>query len=369
MIPSIRLVNFKCFRELSLPLMPLTLLTGLNGMGKSSVIQAILLLYQSGQGKLRLNGELTRIGTAKDLHYTGALKKEIHITLDNYSFKITYENPESNIMKIKKRRRAFDSIYKLQTELKLYYLGCERIGPRVSHLIPDDRSLIGGEIGIRGEFAAQYLAENEDQEVDPKVRHPDEKSSSLSAQVNAWISEATPGTRLVTSIESSMDLVKLIVENRAERVVPEQFRPTNVGFGISYLFPVIVAGLSAKPGSLLIVENPEAHLHPRGQSKIGDFLARVALGGVQVIVETHSDHLLNGVRLAVHDGRIDPDHVAIHYFDRTVIDERFEHRVVSPRINRDGRIDQWPEGFFDEWDNALQTLLTPARISDGIDPE
>lgn len=349
--------------------MPLTLLTGLNGMGKSSVIQAILLLYQSRDAKLRLNGELTRIGTAKDLLYTGSKKKVGLIGLGEHSIIFNCKKPDANTLNIRVTKDIYRLINDVMGLTKLAYIGCERIGPRVSHIIPDDRSLIGGEIGIRGEFAAHYLAENEDQEVDLSRRHPDAKSSSLSAQVNAWISEATPGTRLVTSHESSMDLVRLIVENRAERVVPEQFRPTNVGFGISYLFPVIVAGLSAKPGSLLIVENPEAHLHPRGQSKIGDFLTRVSLGGVQVIVETHSDHLLNGVRLAVHDGRINPDHVAIHYFDRTVIDERFEHRVVSPRINRDGRIDQWPEGFFDEWDNALQTLLTPARKSDGIDPE
>ena len=369
MIPSIRLVNFKCFRELSLPLKRLTLLTGLNGMGKSTVIQVILLLFQSREGKLRLNGELTRIGTAKDLLYTGSKKKVGMIGLGEQSFIFKCNKLDANTLDIRLNKNKCGSINDVMNLTKLKYIGCERISPRVSHVIPDDRSLIGGEIGIRGEFAAHYLAENEDQKVNHSVRHPDATSSSLSAQVNAWISEATPGTRLVTSIDSSMDLVKLNIENRADRVVPEQFRPTNSGFGISYLFPVIVAGLSANPGSLLIVENPEAHLHPRGQSKIGDFLARVALGGVQVIVETHSDHLLNGVRLAVHDGRIDPDDVAIHYFDRIVIDERFEHRVVSPRINRDGRIDRWPEGFFDEWDNALQTLLMPARQSNGTDPE
>jgi predicted ATPase len=77
-------------------------------------------------------------------------------------------------------------------------------------------------------------------------------------------------------------------------------------------------------------------------------------------VETHSDHLLNGIRVAVHDGQLAPEDAAIHYFERRVVEERFVHGVTSPRLDRDGRIDQWPDGFFDEWENALQKLLSPA---------
>ena len=78
----------------------------------------------------------------------------------------------------------------------------------------------------------------------------------------------------------------------------DRMRPTNMGFGVSYALPVITAGLLAPAGSLLVVENPEAHLHPAGQSRVGRFLAHLAASGVQVVAETHSDHVLNGVRLA-----------------------------------------------------------------------
>ena len=138
-------------------------------------------------------------------------------------------------------------------------------------------------------------------------------------------------------------------------------RPTSVGFGLSYTLPVVVALLAARPGSLVLVENPEAHLHPRGQMAMGDLIIRAAAAGAQVIVETHSDHVLNGIRVAVKEGRGAPDQVAIHYFQRITEtrggDERIVHVVQSPRIDADGRVDSWPQGFFDQYDIALEKLL------------
>ncbi len=73
------------------------------------------------------------------------------------------------------------------------------------------------------------------------------------------------------------------------------------------------------------------------------------------MVETHSDHVLNGIRVAVHNGKFRPDDVQLHYFQRRKEDG--QSQVISPRIDRDGRIDKWPDGFFDEWDKNLEALL------------
>lgn len=91
-------------------------------------------------------------------------------------------------------------------------------------------------------------------------------------------------------------------------------RPQNVGFGLTQLFPIIVAILAAREGDIILIENPEVHLHPKAQQDVGTLLARVAASGVQVVVETHSDHVLNGVRLAVKSKSIVPADVAIHFF-------------------------------------------------------
>ncbi|MFC9853066.1 AAA family ATPase [Streptomyces prasinus] len=119
---------------------------------------------------------------------------------------------------------------------------------------------------------------------------------------------------------------------------------------------MIVAGLLTGPGDLLIVENPEAHLHPGGQSKLGRFLARVAGAGAQVIVETHSDHVLNGARLAVAEERIlRPEDAIVHYFGE-------EEAGSAPiEFTARGELTEWPRGFFDQIEQDLGRLARARR--------
>ncbi len=128
-----------------------------------------------------------------------------------------------------------------------------------------------------------------------------------------------------------------------------------MGFGITYTLPIVISLLSAKPGHLVLLENPEAHLHPRAQSKIGELIARTAASGVQVIFETHSDHVLNGVRMAVKDKRLGADDASILFFDRVAGSLRA--RVTPLQMDADGRIDQWPVGFFDEFEKSIERLI------------
>src|SRR6202012_5567513 len=93
-------------------------------------------------------------------------------------------------------------------------------------------------------------------------------------------------------------------------------RPPNTGFGLSFVAGIIVAGLAAPGNTVLMVENPEAHLHPKAQSLIGEFLARVAAGGTQVFVETHSEHVLNGMRRLVKQLVLAPDAAHLFFFSR-----------------------------------------------------
>ena len=119
------------------------------------------------------------------------------------------------------------------------------------------------------------------------------------------------------------------------------------------VLPVVVAALSAEEDHLLVIETPEAHLHPAGQAHMGEFLAEVAAAGVQVILETHSDHVLNGIRRAVKRNALSPDAAALHFFRPR--DEKDENaaQVLSPVLDRDGNIDSWPDGFFDQFDKDM----------------
>ncbi len=366
MIQQLRLQNFKRFEDQPLDIGHLTLLAGLNGMGKSSVLQSLLLLRQSYQQRLlestglALNGDLARIGTAKDALFEDAKEDSIKFTLtfanDKQAIWEFGYNPTSDILGLTSPAVRPETYELSLFNDKFQYLQAERLGPRSSFAISDFQVRQHRQLGIMGEYTAHFLSIFRDEEIpNPVLAHPQAKSLNLLSQIEAWLNEISPGTRIHIEDIPTIDLVSL----RYSLGSSEGYRATNVGFGITYTLPVLTAVLSARSGSLLLLENPEAHLHPKGQAQIGSLLAQAAAAEVQIIVETHSDHVLNGIRLAVHAGQLNPEFVRLHFFQRPESRSQSISEVVSPRMDRRGRIDQWPNGFFDEWDNSLAALLEP----------
>ena len=370
MIQKIRLSNFKCFEDETIQFVPLNLWTGLNGMGKSTVIQALLLLrqnhelglLQSNKG-ISLNGELTHIGNAKDLLYQYFKNQEIgiEITIDNHKPSGWKWDTRTDGDHLPLNERFGNPVPIFKSSLfsaDFHYLTAERLGPRVFFETSNYKVINLNQLGVQGEHAVNYMAEYQNMEIPIKqLKHPNSSGLTLYEQVNAWMGEIRPGTRINVTGNLDMSLVGLRYQFLGGKDVGNRFRPTNVGFGLSFLLPVLVAILSSKPGTLLIMENPEAHLHPRGQSEMGRLLAIAAANGIQIIVETHSDHILNGVRVAVKKGLIPPEQANLLFFHGEVIEDQFKHYILNPKIDKNGRIDQWPEGFFDEWDRQLSNLL------------
>jgi len=187
------------------------------------------------------------------------------------------------------------------------------------------------------------------------LRHPDgEVPPTIARQVEAWLGELFPGVVLQPSKVTDANLLTLGIRTNKENSF---HRPQNVGFGVTYALPLVIAILTAHEGDVVLLENPEAHLHPRAQARLGRLCAKAAAAGVQVVVETHSDHVLNGARVAVHAGIISPDDVSILFFNGPMADE--DALVTHIRTDRAGRLDQWPHGFFDEGDHLLDRLLEP----------
>ncbi len=370
MIKEIRLKNFKCFEDETVGLDSLNLWTGLNGMGKSTVIQSLLLLrqnvelglIQSDEG-ISLNGEWTQIGNAKDLLYQYFKKQEIGIELavgdlQPVSWKWDGKTDGDHLPLVEKRGET-DGVFKdALFGPKFHYLTAERLGPRVYSETSNYMVINRNQMGVQGEHTVNYLAEYQNSPIPIKeLNHPEASGLTLKEQVNAWMGEIRPGTRIDVTSNLDMSLVGLRYQFLGGRDAGNRFRPTNVGFGLSFLLPVLAAVLSSEPGTLLILENPEAHLHPGGQAKIGKLLAIAAANGIQIIVETHSDHILNGIRVAVKKKLIKPEQTNLLFFHGEVIEDQFKHYILNPKIDRNGRIDQWPEGFFDEWDRQLSELL------------
>jgi predicted ATPase len=213
-----------------------------------------------------------------------------------------------------------------------------------------------GFLGARGEHTVNYLRVRGDDRVEAsQLHHPAAKSTSLVDQTDAWFQDICPGVNLEATDLQGTDLVRLSYGFFGTAGIRSsiRYRPTNVGFGLTYVLPIVVACLASQPGRLLLLENPEAHLHPRGQTAITRLACQAAAAGAQLVIESHSDHVLNAVRLSVKDGILTPGSVVLQYFDR----DGEAINISSPTVGGDGMLSDWPKGFFDEWDKAIDRLL------------
>lgn len=369
MISYLRIERFKCFEDQNITFGKLTILAGNNGTGKSTVLQALLLLRQAfSMGSLKdnelpLNGELIKIGTAKDALFGGSQEDSIAFTLcfnENpeqiFSWVFNYEKeaPHQHFMRGIYEGRDLPPLGPFAP--RFCYLMAERLGPRLTYPMTESPRM-DMDVGIKGEYTAHCLSElgSDTIPIPSLALSTDQRaaSRSLAHQTQLWMRQFMPGIAFNVEAITKADSVRL--ETRVYGAQTHYLRPTNMGFGICYTLPIVVAGLMAEPSTMLIVENPEAHLHPAGQSRIGEFLAKVAAHGVQVVVETHSDHVLNGIRKSVKKKIIGNDDVHIHFFARGV--DLGSNVVSKPRISVDGGIDAWPEGLFDQFERDLEDLF------------
>ncbi len=368
MIKFMRIQRFKSLNDAQFPLAALNLFSGLNGMGKSSLIQTLLLLRQShekntlqGTGLL-LKGEYVSLGTGKDILSENAEQETIEFTLtwrdaNPVNFIFDYDNKSD----LQPSNRQSDLGFPFEAESlftkNFQYLSADRISPQSSYEVSDYYIRDLNSLGNHGEYTPHYIAEYGLHQLPLKqLRHQDAPSLSLLDNLEKWMSEISPGIRIHAELQSSMNVVSLNYAFQQGTEMTADFKPQNVGFGLTFVLPVITSILRSKPGDLVIIENPEAHLHPAGQSLIGRLCAIAAKNGVQFFIETHSDHFLNGIRVAVKENVVPSEEVKIFYLERST-SSIHEAIVVNPEIDSEGRIDVWPSGFFDEGDRMLERLL------------
>lgn len=377
MIKRISIRNFKSLANLDIECSNLNILCGLNSMGKSSIIQALLLLRQSyKKGTLQneglaLQGDLVNIGTVKDILYQYADTEELN-------FKIVFEDTESLITKewifTCQSNEEGDEYNYSESEIipygegalapegldkysifqadKFNYLSAERI-VKETYSIADHAVSKQRNLGKNGENAPYFLLRYGSQSVDSGLCYNSTSVNNLDYQVSAWMNEISPGSKVLVNKVSGMSTVKLSYVFSDNGTTSNAVSPLNVGFGMTYILPVVIALLSAKPGDILLIENPESHVHPKGQSAIGKLMAKVAMLGVQLFIETHSDHIINGIRVAVKEG-VSPNFVKIQFFTK---DQRMSSQTDTLKIDKNGELSDYPADFMDEWNNQLLRLL------------
>ncbi len=344
MIDKITISNFKSIDGIELEARGLNILAGTNSSGKSSTIQALLLVSQNLDNAYGLNGPLVSVGDFREAKNYNINKQSIAIIVHGkgeevcISFQedenISYKNPDCELA----GRLRYDNN-------KFHYLSCHRIGPQ--DIFYKNRTVNKG-VGINGEYTMDFLYNNRDNPLEESLVK-DKTNYTLLAQTNYWLKYII-GANISTEEISGTDAVKA-----RYGIVDGIFsRPQNVGSGISYLVSIIVMCLGSEKEDILIIENPEIHLHPLSQSRLCEFLYYISNAGRQLFVETHSDHIFNAIRVGIANSTMDLKNITIHFFrlgsDHCTRDYRIE-------IGAYGKIENPIPNLFDQFQMDLDKML------------
>lgn len=323
MINKVNIGDYKCLHDEHLEFKPLTIITGLNSTGKSSLMQSILfpIAMNGVNGRALLNQVMVLNFDAIRNRYLNSKEIKASYGVDDSEVVYNWVDGTVNI-----------SGLSLDIEHDLYYLSANRIGAEQhSQLSPYYK------VGVNGEYLLGTFEVEKSKSLAAELIKED-SSYTLGAQVNYWMS-------YILGV-----LIELQTEKRLDNVVEVQYKsdglsnlsPLQLGTGVSYLAKIVIMCLRASKGDVLLIENPEIHLHPGCQARVGEFLTFIANSGIQVIVETHCEHLIHRVGYEIYKKRFSNEQVTILY--KGAVKEPFQ--VIDFEKNGNFSID-FPEGFFD----------------------
>lgn len=393
MLEEIKIQNFKLFEEQVefKNLRALNLLTGINGRGKSSFLQSMLLMHQSvirneNTKTLILTADSVKIGSTDDAKNSSSrITEEIVFQfrkrkegIFTYRFLPKGKNDTSiPLFKFEAiipvatfyHANSSDEWYNFvpvkcadkttigDTFRNMQYVAASRIEPQflfksesepTDYLTPQATNL-ANVLYTHQEESVSKEYQDAIKSIFPSLRHNGIEDISVIGQVEYWMSAMFGATEVTVNYVNEVQAYTLQYKTLNKQGT---FKPTNVGYGYTCILPIIVAGLVARKGGILIVENPEAHLHPQGQSVIAKFLACLAMSGVQVFVETHSEHILNGMRVLMSQGVLTLQDLSVKFFYES---EKYYQEV---ELGEHGEIKDWPEDFFDQEERDLDLLLS-----------
>jgi predicted ATPase len=318
---------------------------------------------------LDLKSKSTPVGTAKDVLYefskTDYLTFRIFTDIQQMVFKFHVNDTTKTL--IPKLEHTFDDIEKLDSEplfgKNCLYVGAARLGPQQSY--PKDDVVVGvnNQISViegKAEYFVHFLEQNKNRDVIEELCRTPSKFRDLLYQVTAWEREISPGVNVIIQDIGSLGYELKYKFNTTGNDTTYEYKAVSVGFGLTYVMPVIVAVLSAPNDSILFIENPESHLHPNGQAKLTEMICLAAQAGIQIVLETHSDHIINGILVQCKNFKeslkgISKENVSIYHFNRNEEDHCTSAEKVN--IEEDGRIRYAPKGFFDQFTIDRKQLM------------
>ncbi|MDX9756029.1 MAG: DUF3696 domain-containing protein [Sulfurimonas sp.] len=362
--------NFKCMDSQNINFENLTVLAGENGAGKSTVIQVLSILKQSYDihkhpikelKSLYLNDYYCELGTFRDVLYCeSGIDKIIFGFTDFDETKIYFECIEdkenTNNLLIShiingKEKEKINFVDRLVSDFD--FISADRFGPKTFYHV--DGNFSTNKVGKFGEYTGLLLSKLTTDDI-------------FINDVNDALKSIFGFVEIVADHIDGANVSILKITNSKTKSLGHK-SPVNMPYGVSYVLPIIVSCLLRHPkrnerkgkdsriieNPIIVIENPEAHLHPAAQSKLGLFLATMASNGIQIILETHSDHIINGIRKAIKNKNILHKNVLFNFFERG--EEVGQNTIREIYTDENGFLSAWPKGFFDQFENDLMDLM------------
>lgn len=352
---SFKINGFKCFENSVFELSKMTLLTGANASGKSSVIQALLLMKSASES----NESHSLLGL-DDMRYAFDFgNPDSLINNELKSDVVAFSLPDGVVMEFNggqqdQDRKLFVCVENLEGLKRTFaqgltYFSAERQGPRYEY---DRKQSDENGCGCHGENTGNVMSDNWNTRIGgARLLKPTEGDVFFNIALDNWIDYIFPGVTVRTQ-PAGPKSYQVIIRDSYHNFPSVA---TNIGFGISYALPILVGALLAKDGSWLIVENPEAHIHAKAQSNMGYFLGIMAATGLRVLVETHSEHIVNGIRrAAIVSGRLQPEDVSIYFFKG-----KSENQLIT--MDGQGNLSDFPVDFFDQSRQDMLEIINKLR--------
>ena len=238
--------------------------------------------------------------------------------------KVTGERRESELVAARAAKMLEDSV--IHEFAQLHYIGPLQASPQRMYLSVGD---MPRDVGTAGEAGPAML-----------MSASRVKQLNLKERLSKWCSKMGLACEVKLVAVSGGFFQVLVVDSHTKVVI----NLPDAGFGTSRILPILVQGLTAIPGSTLMLEQPEIHLHPKVQADLADFLIEVSQRGIGVVIETHSEHLITRLQRRIAEEIFNPAHAALYY----VIPSSEGSELTRVEIDEYGHTPSPPKGFFDE---------------------
>lgn len=347
MIETIKIHALKSVKDLMVSCSNLNVFAGTNSSGKSTILQSLLIVSQieATNRESSFDGELIKLGEFNEVRSKLLNKDNVVIALVDGGKTAKYTISECSVSS----QNAGLVSNKFSYKDRFYYIPFDRIG--VAETYP--KNTTKSRFGYKCECALSYF-ESQKKETAPNpldanlIKDPSDKT--LSAQVNYWLNKIL-GVTLQTFDENPKGSYLTATYTSKDGIA---YRPMNVGSGVSYLVSIIIVCLAAEKDSVIVIENPEIHLHPKAQASLMEFLYFIADSGRQLFVETHSDHIFNGIRVGVSTQKMDARKICVNFVSH---DEKGGTQCEKIEFGKRGDIKNPQPDLFEQFDIDLNKML------------